>query len=127
MTGQFDPYRTWLGIPPDRQPPNHYDLLGIPLFEEDPTVISHAADQRMGFLRTFQAGAHQAESQRLLNEVAAARVCLLNAEKKAAYDRRLRAEIAASESSQRSGPARRHARRMGDRLKQPVTQPSCDD
>lgn len=102
MTGQFDPYHTWLGIPPQRQPPNHYDLLGIPLFEEDPTVISHAADQRMGFLRTFQTGAHQAESQRLLNEVAAARVCLLNAEKKAAYDRSLRAELAAAQAAPQS-------------------------
>jgi len=99
MTGQFDPYRTWLGIPPERQPPNHYELLGIPLFEEDPTVITHAADQRMGFLRTFQAGPHQKESQRLLNEVAAARVCLLNAKKKAAYDRKLRARLAASKTS----------------------------
>jgi len=106
MTGQFDPYRTWLGIPPERQPPNHYHLLGIPLFEEDPTVITHAADQRMGFLRTFQAGSHQAESQRLLNEVAAARVCLLNVEKKAAYDRQLRADLAASGASRRGGPAR---------------------
>jgi hypothetical protein len=34
----FDPYRKWLGIPPEEQPPNHYRLLGIALFEDDPDV-----------------------------------------------------------------------------------------
>ena len=32
----FDPYRKWLGIPPKDQPPNHYRLLGLELFETDP-------------------------------------------------------------------------------------------
>ena len=35
MSG-FDPYHTWLGIPPEKQPPNHYTLLGIELFEDVP-------------------------------------------------------------------------------------------
>ncbi len=82
MSEKFDPYHQWLGIPASEQPPHHYRLLGIPAFEESPTVIENAADQRMAHLRTFQTGKHAAESQRLLNEVAAARVCLLNAEKK---------------------------------------------
>jgi hypothetical protein len=30
---QFDPYRKWLGIAPADQPPNHYRLLGLDLFE----------------------------------------------------------------------------------------------
>ena len=82
MADKFDPYHEWLGIPASEQPPNHYRLLGIPAFEDSPTVIENAADQRMAHLRTFQAGKHSQESQRLLNEVAAARICLLNAEKK---------------------------------------------
>ncbi len=89
----FDPYRKWLGIPPHDQPPNHYRLLGIEVFESDPDVISNAADGRMGQIRTFQTGRHSDWSQRLLNEVAAARVCLLNEEKKAAYDETLRQEL----------------------------------
>lgn len=90
----FDPYHQWLGIPPDEQPPNHYRLLGIALFEDNMGVIENAADQRMAHLRTFQAGKHSRESQWLLNEVAAARICLLRPEKKADYDRGLREQLA---------------------------------
>ena len=52
----FDPYHKWLGIPPAEQPPNHYRLLAIPLFESDPDVIANAADQRMSHIRSFQIG-----------------------------------------------------------------------
>ena len=90
MADKFDPYHEWLGIPASEQPPNHYRLLSIPAFEASSSVIENAADQRMAHLRTFQTGKHSRESQRLLNEVAAARVCLLNVEKKAAYDKELR-------------------------------------
>ncbi|MGO8750099.1 MAG: hypothetical protein ACLQNE_29490 [Thermoguttaceae bacterium] len=96
MSDQFDPYYSWLTIPPKDQPPNHYRLLGVELFEENPGVIQTAAEQRMVYLRTFQIGKHAADSQRLLNEVAAAKVCLSNAAKKAAYDERLRQELPTS-------------------------------
>ena len=89
---KFDPYRKWLGIPPKDQPPNHYRLLGIELFESDPDVIESASDARMAHLRTFQTGKRSDLSQRLLNEIAAATTCLLNAEKKGQYDAHLRAE-----------------------------------
>jgi hypothetical protein len=42
----FDPYYNRLGIAPDKQPPNHYALLGIVLFESDRVVIQTAAEQR---------------------------------------------------------------------------------
>lgn len=86
----FDPYYKWLGIPPDDQPPNHYRLLGIRDFEADPDVIANAADARMAHLRSFANGPNSALSQKLLNEVSAARVCLLHPQKKAEYDTRLR-------------------------------------
>ncbi len=86
----FDPYYHWLGIPPDEQPPNHYRLLGINRLEENREVIQNAADRQMAHLRTFQTGPRAALSQKLLNEVSAARVCLLSAEKKRAYDQQLR-------------------------------------
>jgi len=89
MPGSFDPYHKWLGISPKDQPPNHYRLLAIDLLESDPDVISSAADQRMAHVRAFQTGKHSALSQEILNEIAAARICLLNAEKKAEYDRQL--------------------------------------
>ncbi len=95
MNSDFDPYRKWLGIPPKDQPPNHYRLLGIELFESDPDVISNAADARMAHIRTFQTGPYSEWSQKLLNEIAAAKLCLLNPEKKAEYDARLRAQLGA--------------------------------
>jgi hypothetical protein len=95
MAGGFDAYHDWLGIAPKDQPPNHYRLLGVDLFEAKAATIEHAADQRMTLLRTFQTGRHSALSQRLLNEVAAARICLLKPEKKAAYDAELRKRLAA--------------------------------
>jgi len=86
MPDHFDPYYRWLGIPPDQQPPNHYRLLGISLFESEREVIRNAADQRMSYLKTFGAGRHSELSQKLLNEVSAAKVYLLNEDKKRAYD-----------------------------------------
>jgi hypothetical protein len=86
----FDPYHKWLGIPPKDQPPSYYRLLGVDLFESDPDVIVSATDQRMAHVRSFQTGRNSALSQRILNELAAAKVCLLDANKKAAYDSMLR-------------------------------------
>jgi formylglycine-generating enzyme required for sulfatase activity len=99
MSERFDPYHKWLGIPPSEQPPNHYRLLAINLFESDLEVISNAAYQRMAHVRTFQIGKHSEISQTLLNEIAAAKVCLLDPEKKAAYDRQLRDTLAARQSA----------------------------
>lgn len=96
MAEHFDPYHQWLGISPKDQPPNHYRLLGIDPFEPNPSVIETAADQRMTHLRTFQAGKNSALSQKLLNEVAAAKVCLLSPKKKAAHDAWLREQARAS-------------------------------
>ena len=90
MSEVFDPYYKWLGIPPAEQPPHHYRLLGINLFETDVEVIDTAAERQMTLLRTRQTGKHAAFSQQLLNEIAAARSCLLDPAKRAAYDESLR-------------------------------------
>jgi hypothetical protein len=90
MSNAFDPYHKWLGIPPAEQPPHHYRLLGVALFEADADVIESAADQRMAHVRSFQTGKHSAESQRILNELAAARRCLLDARQRVTYDDGLR-------------------------------------
>src|ERR1700722_2801826 len=95
MSPTFDPYYKWLAIPPAEQPPNHYRLLALNLFETDADVIATAADQRMAHVRSFQSGQYVDASQRLLNELASARICLLRADKKAAYDAGLRAILAA--------------------------------
>lgn len=104
MSEVFDPYRKWLGIPPQHQPPHHYRLLGIEAFEPDADVIANAADGRMAQVKTFQTGKNSEASQRILNELAAAKVCLLNPEKKAAYDLRLRETIRAEQAAQSPAP-----------------------
>ena len=93
MSGTFDAYHVWLGIPPSEQPPNHYRLLGIPVFETDLDVIDHAANRQMAHVRTFQTGKQGARSQALLNELSSARLCLLSPDKKSAYDEQLRAKL----------------------------------
>ena len=86
MDHQFNPYHVWLSIPPEEQPADHYRLLGVNLFETNLDVIESAADKQMSHLRSFQTGNHAVESQRLLNEVAAAKRCLLTLEKRLVYD-----------------------------------------
>lgn len=93
----FDAYYKWLGIPPEEQPANHYRLLGLQLFESDADVIDAAADRQMAHVQRYQNGPQGALSQKLLNEISAARVCLLDPQKKAAYDQSLRASRAARE------------------------------
>jgi len=94
MAEQFDPYRKWLGIPSQDQPPNHYQLLGIPALENDPDVIENAANRQMAHVRTFQNGKHSKVSQQILNELSAAKRCLLIPEKKTDYDTELKDQLA---------------------------------
>ena len=89
----FDPYHVWLGIPPEDQPPSHYRLLAIPELESDPDVIDTAAERQTLLLRTFQTGDQAQLAEQLLNEVSAARVCLLNTDQKAEYDQQLQVEM----------------------------------
>ena len=90
---EFDGYHYWMGIPKGEQPPHHYRLLGVPLFEDDLEVIANGADSRLTSLRRQQTGPHADLCNRLLNEVSQARLRLLNLERKAAYDQELNAAI----------------------------------
>ena len=86
----FDPYYEWLGIPPKDQPAHHYRLLGVELFEEHRSAIDAAANRLMAYLQELSNGEDATLAQKLLNEVAAARVCLLNPKQKASYDHKLK-------------------------------------
>ncbi|MFO0870908.1 MAG: hypothetical protein U0935_18425 [Pirellulales bacterium] len=86
----FDPYWQWLQIPPHERPVDHYRLLGLPRFEANSQRIEAAADERMNLVRSFQSGPRVAYTQKLLNELSTARLCLLNAQAKATYDAVLR-------------------------------------
>ena len=84
----MDPYYEWLGIPAEDQPPNHYRLLGINLFESNPQVIESAVNQRMGYLQQLSGDqAYVEHAQRIMGEISRVRLILLNKEKKALYDK----------------------------------------
>ncbi|MCA9269200.1 MAG: hypothetical protein KDA41_12050, partial [Planctomycetales bacterium] len=91
MDATFNPYLKWLGIPLKDQPPTHYRLLGVEVFESDPDIIERAADRQMVYLRSLHGGEHAKLAEALLNEIARAKVCLLCPERKAQYDQQLRA------------------------------------
>jgi hypothetical protein len=85
----FDPYHKWLGIPKSQRPPTHYQLLGLSPDEEDPEVIEEAAIRQTTHVRAYQIGQHGAECTQLQKEIATARLTLLNAGKRKAYDEQL--------------------------------------
>ena len=105
MSDVFDPYYEWLGIPPRDQPPNHYRLLGIEPFESNLNVIERAADRQMAHVRTFQNSQYSQQSQSLLNQLSAARVCLLDTHSRGEYEAQLRAQLAAGTIEPPAGPA----------------------
>lgn len=76
----------FLGIDPS-ETPTHYHLLGVRDGENDPDVIEQAAEKQLMFLRSKGTSAKYGPAvQRLLNRITSAKLTLLNAEKKAAYD-----------------------------------------
>lgn len=123
MSGQFDPYHRWLGIPAEEQPPHHYRLLGLALFEEDPEVIRDAAERQMAHVRGYALGRHAELSQRILNELGTAKACLSDPARKAEYDGRLRRDLAASKPVGR--PPRPETSRPPTKLAVPPIPPSA--
>lgn len=107
-------YHLWLGITPELQPPTHYRLLGLESFEASEEVIQAAADRQSRYLREVAVGKQRKQSQRLLNEVAAARRCLLDPEKRSAYDKQLRLKTdKRGESEEQPGSSKTSAVQAG--------------
>jgi hypothetical protein len=92
MVQTLDPYFELLGIPQSEQPANCYRLLGIPEFTANKDVIGNAAARQMQFLRRVGGDRYLDEVQNILNEVAAARILLLNDNKRTEYDQKLRVD-----------------------------------
>lgn len=101
---RFDPYQEWLQIPPHDQPADHYRLLGLARFECAPDKITAAADERMAFIRSLQLGPHGELSQRILNELAAAKMRLLDPARRAAYDAVLKSAAPATQEDPETWP-----------------------
>jgi hypothetical protein len=98
----FDPYLTWLGIRETERPPDHYRLLGLPLFEPDPFVIAEAANRQVQYVGQFQDTAQSAYAEQILGQLAAAKSCLLNPQTRSVYDTWLQS-VASSPAA--TGPA----------------------
>lgn len=90
MSNKFDPYFEWLDISPAEQPADYYRLLGLETFESDQDSIRDHADERMEIVRRHHNGRHSRYSQRILNEISAARSCLLREKLRRIYDAKLK-------------------------------------
>jgi hypothetical protein len=90
----FDAYESWLGIPADRRPPTLYDLLGLAPYESNPAVIDQAAVRRMSKVRQHQLGPHSDLSQEILSELARARLILMDPDRRADYNAKLKTAVA---------------------------------
>ena len=116
MAEPFNPYHEWLGLSADVASPNYYQLLGLAEREPDLEKIAVAGDRALARVRSFRPGSHAKAWSELLDEIYAAKTCLLEPEVKAEYDERLaRLSLAGSLGCQASpddqqpiaaGPAR---------------------
>ncbi|MCH8829137.1 MAG: hypothetical protein IID45_06120, partial [Planctomycetes bacterium] len=80
----------WLGISPGEQPPHHYRLLSLKLFASDRGKIDAAAENAIDRVRKRAGEKNKAVAGKLIGMINAARACLLNADSKSAYDKKLR-------------------------------------
>ena len=97
-----DAYRDWLGIPANKIPPDYYALLGLSELEKSSEKIQAATQARFKIVRP-RCLRYPDLGSKLLNEIAAANVCLTHPRTKAEYDATLRArgQQAALELGQR--------------------------
>lgn len=103
MINEINPYTDWLGLA-NASPPNHYELLGIIPFESSRLVIEKGAKTQAAAVKPFLESEHQAIANRILNEILLAKLCLLEPNKKAVYDRKLQQEGLTLESFDRTKP-----------------------
>ncbi|MEX2213488.1 MAG: WD40 repeat domain-containing protein [Phycisphaeraceae bacterium] len=91
-----DRYTQWLKLPVGERPPDHYTLLGLLHFCEDSERIEQASHERLERLDRYALSpdaASRADCQRMMNEVAQARVVLKDAGRRFAYDVELAAKL----------------------------------
>ena len=82
----FNPYRVWLGVTTDAEPPNHYELLGLRLLRAEPAEVAEAFQRQVSRLSAYLSGDHAALAQRILSELATAKVELLTPTTRRIYD-----------------------------------------
>lgn len=91
-----DVYTEWLGIGAGERPPNHYTLLGLPLFFADIAQIEASYQERYAHIRRYQVGNRSAEAIQLLHQLSNAYQQLTNPSVKQQYDRELQSQQSAA-------------------------------
>ncbi|MFV1964717.1 MAG: hypothetical protein ACC628_04795, partial [Pirellulaceae bacterium] len=108
MEPDFDAYKTWLGIPPEEQPPDYYRLLGLTQYEDSRQRIVKASQLRLSHVSRFKNSERGRVAQKLASELSKATSCLLNPNRKQLYDQHLRIGIGAVAAGEKgSAPPRR--------------------
>jgi hypothetical protein len=87
---------SWLQLPSDQWPPDHYTLLGLPRGEDNLERIEQRVHERLARLRCYQLN-HPDQVTEAMNLLARAFSCLTNLEAKRAYDAALKAGSSAPE------------------------------
>lgn len=86
MAKQIDVYKDWLGITDAKPPLNHYQLLRLKMFDDDPGNVRRNYRKMNAHVRKFASGDYAQQSQDLLNELAKAMLCLTDTRRKGEYD-----------------------------------------
>ncbi|HEY1065494.1 MAG TPA: hypothetical protein VGE52_05275 [Pirellulales bacterium] len=86
MAKDIDVYRDWLKIKETTRPLNHYQLLRLTQFEDDPEKIRKNYRALNAEVRKYASGDYAKLSQELLNELAKAMLLLTDARRKKEYD-----------------------------------------
>lgn len=86
-------YKEWLGIPEEQCPPDYYSLLRLVQFEDDAEKIQANYRKLNAHVRKYATGQYSKESQKLLNEIAKAMLCLTDPLRKREYDKSLGREF----------------------------------
>jgi hypothetical protein len=85
----LDVYKDWLGIGEGPRPPDHYELLRLPRFDDNVDRIRANYKKLNAHVRKYASGQYSLRSQELLNELAKAMLCLTDPERKREYDESL--------------------------------------
>lgn len=93
LTQDSNAYELWLGIPPAEQPPNFYRFLDLPLFESEPARIAQALKNRESQIEIHTGGPHDRAAKKLLKQVSHVRTTFACENRKATYDKKLRAKL----------------------------------
>lgn len=107
MSQGFNAYREWLGIAGQSEIPSYYELLGLRPLESDTAQIEAAYQRQSARLAARLSGGQADVAQRLMGELAEARLTLLTPTAKRAYDTALAgaAGSAAPSATSPIGPA----------------------